>query len=367
MAVFSGFAEGKKVTVTKKGDSHLFPIQLGYRMPAEWELHEATWLTWPHNPETWSDLPTIESIYLDLIEVIVHDEWVHLLVQNKKEREVVSRKLAKRKVRLSQIHFHEIPTCDSWIRDYGPNFIVKTTLKERKAAVNRWIFNAWGSKYEEHLLDNDALQKIIAGFKVPVFETNFVLEGGSIDTNGNGIVLTTEQCLLHTNRNAHLSKDKIELHLKNYLGADKIVWLAGGIEGDDTDGHVDDLARFVNETTILVAVEPRRKDKNYAALRENFRRLKKAKNQNRNPFDLVELPMPQSVVAGGSRLPASYANFYITNAAVLVPIFDDPNDQEALRIIGSFFDDRTVIGIRSEKLLEGLGGIHCITHEQPAL
>lgn len=341
-----------------------FPSQLGYRMPAEWEKHAATWLAWPHNPETWSDLKSIESIYVDFVEILSQGETIHLLVQDETEKSKASRLFSKRHIDLSKVTFHEINTCDAWIRDYGPNFIVKEEKGKRALAVNRWIFNAWGSKYEEHLQDDEAAKQILNWLKLPIFETNFILEGGSIDSNGNGIILTTAQCLLNQNRNKHLSKEKIEMYLKKYLSAKEIIWLSSGIEGDDTDGHVDDIARFVNINTILTIVEENRRDPNYKLLQENLKILKQTRIE-KNKLNIVELPMPRKIESSFGRLPASYANFYIANQAVLVPIFGDPNDSIALKIIENCFCDRKVIGIRCEKLVEGLGGIHCLTHEEP--
>ncbi len=343
------------------------PNQLGYRMPAEWEPHESTWLAWPRNPETWSHLEEIESIYIEIISILTRGEKVKILVNDSREERQVFSKLSKNKIRTESVQFFQIKTHDAWIRDYGPNLIVKEESGKKKLAVNRWIFNAWGSKYEEHLQDDVASQQILDWLKLPIFETNFVLEGGSIDHNGKGVILTTEQCLLNPNRNPGYSKEKIETILKNYLCAKHIIWLGNGIEGDDTDGHVDDIARFVNSSTVLAAVESNPKDNNYKPLHNNLKRLQKSTNQNGKKLNVIELPMPGRIDAPFGRLPASYANFYIGNSAVLIPIFDDPNDKPALRIIESVFSGRHVIGIRSEALMEGLGGIHCLTHEQPAI
>ena len=338
------------------------------RMPAEWERHEATWFTWPHNPETWNDLAEIESIYLEIISILVRGEKVKILIESEEEEEKIHAKFSKRKIKLEQVEFHKIKTCDSWIRDYGPNFVFKQTASgEMSLAANRWIFNGWGHKYEEHLEDEKASKQIAASLNIPITEPGIVLEGGSIDSNGAGVILTTEECLLNSNRNPNLSKKEIGFFLKRFLGAKKVIWLGKGIEGDDTDGHVDDIARFVNCSTILATVQTDRKDNDFAVLRENLRRLKEAKNLNGEKFLVVEFPTPKPIDIGGKRLPASYANFYIGNAAVLVPTFDDPNDKTAIRVIKKFFPGRDVIGIPSKPLVCGLGAIHCLTHEEPAL
>lgn len=342
------------------------PTKLGYRMPAEWERHEATWLTWPHNPETWPDLKKIESIYTEIISLLTRGERVKLLVSNPFEEEHALGLCAKASIDLSKIDTFQIPTCDAWIRDYGPNFVVSRANGKKELSVNRWIFNAWGSKYEEHLQDDQALESILNVLKLPIFYPEFILEGGSIDTNGAGILLTTEQCLLNSNRNSHLSKHQIELKLKEFLGIETIIWLKVGIAGDDTDGHIDDIARFVSERAIVTIVERNKKDENYDLLQENLKILKKAKSLSGEPLEIVELPAPGKVIYHKTRLPASYANFYIANSVVLVPIFGHENDPVALKILKSFFPGREVIGIRSEDLVIGLGGIHCLTHEEPA-
>lgn len=335
-----------------------------YRMPAEWEKHKATWLTWPHNPETWPDLAHMKEIYGDMISALTGGEDIRLLVNDSKEEEDVRRKLSKKKINLSKVTFLQIPTTDAWIRDYGPNFIVSSD----QLVVNQWVFNAWGEKYEEHKLDNEAAKQIISLLKIPKIETNMVLESGSIDSNGKGTILTTEECLLNSNRNESLTKAKIESKLRQYLGAEEVIWLSEGIEGDDTDGHIDDIARFVNENTVVCVTETNPKDDNYQILCENKKRLLCAHDQNGKKLNVVDLPMPKPLFAGtGERLPASYANFYIGNRAVLVPVFGDPNDKEILKIFKTLFPNRSIVGISSNILVHGLGGIHCITHEEPAV
>jgi len=266
------------------------------------------------------------------------------------------------------IRFHNIPTVDSWIRDYGPNFLIGTG----GLAYNDWVFNAWGNKYEELKRDSEVPARLSDTLLVPRFEPGIVMEGGSIEVNGAGCVLTTEQCLLNPNRNPELDKSQIEQCLKDFLGVSKVLWLKEGIEGDDTDGHIDDIARFVSARQIVCAVEEDRLDTNYEILQENLRLLKEMTDAEGNHFEVIKLPMP-GTVAGTTesgdrnlaRLPASYANFYIANKVVLVPIFGHPNDPQAIQIIQLLFADRKVIGINCEPLVWGMGTIHCVTQQQP--
>lgn len=334
-------------------------------MPAEWEKHEATWLAWPHNPETWPDLPHMEDFYAEMISEIVLGEKIHILVNDIKEEERAYQKLFQKKIDISKINFLKIPTTDAWIRDYGPNFVFSSS---RKLTVNQWIFNAWGAKYEEHQLDNEAAKQIVNSLRMPTVQTRMILEGGSIDSNGKGTILTTEECLLNSNRNSSLTKAKIESKLCEHLGAWQVIWLSEGIKGDDTDGHIDDIARFVNSNTVVCIAEANPKDDNYRVLTENKRRLLKACDQDGKKLNVIELPMPKPVYAKtGERLPASYANFYIANQVVLVPVFNDPNDKKVIKIFEDLFPDRSVVGLDSKILVHGLGGIHCITHEEPAI
>ncbi len=338
-----------------------------YRMCAEWEPHEATWLAWPHNAETWPNISKIEDLYAEMISEVLRGEKIRLLVNGAPEEDRVRVKLSKKKIDFSKITFLRISTTDAWIRDYGPNFVLSSGTSKTKIAVNHWIFNAWGAKYEEHQLDNKASKKIVDWLKIMTFEPGIVLEGGSIDVNGKGTVLTTEECLLNPNRNPGFDKTKVEAYLKTYLGVGRTVWLGEGIKGDDTDGHIDDIARFVNPNTVVCAVESNPKHTNFKVLSENKKRLQNATDQDGKKLTVIDLPMPKPLYASRKPLPASYANFYISNSAVLVPIFKDPNDKEVLKVFRSLFPGRSVIGIRSEILVHGLGGIHCVTHEEPAI
>lgn len=340
------------------------PRQLGYRLPAEWEPHAATWLTWPHKEESWpGKFEPIPEVYAQIIAHLSRSELVNLIVMDEDMEAAAREKLRAAGALLENVRFHTIPTNDSWVRDYGPIFIARRS----ELAIVDCEYNSWGGKYPPFDLDNRVPSIIAQRLGLPRFELGMVLEGGSIDSNGRGALLATESCLLNPNRNPHLSKEQIESKLRDFFGASKVIWLARGIAGDDTDGHVDELARFVDERTVVVAMEEDPGDENYEPLMENYRRLQESTDQDGNPLRLIKLPMPRRLEHCGQRLPASYANFYIANRVVLVPTFDDPNDAAALAILQGLFEDRRVVGIRSADLVWGLGAIHCITQQQPAV
>jgi agmatine deiminase len=343
------------------------PAILGYYMPAEWRPHTATWLSWPKDPETWPKrVPQVEDIFLQMMAALTPHEIVNLLVDDETVEQAVRKRCTFEGTH--NIRFHQITTIDSWMRDYGPNFIIKD---EGGLAFNDWLFNAWGNKYEDLKHDDvvpGQLEKIL---KIPRFEPGIVMEGGSIEVNGAGCVMTTEQCLLNPNRNPQLSRTELEQHLKDYLGVGKVLWLGEGIVGDDTDGHIDDIARFVAAGVVLCAVEDDPADANYELLQDNLQRLRHMTDANGRSFEIVTLPMP-GVVGGTStdsrnldRLPASYANFYIANGVVLAPIFGHANDTRALETLQLLFPDRRVVGINCEPLVWGMGTIHCVTQQQP--
>ena len=343
------------------------PAELGFYMPAEWHRHAATWLSWPKDPETWPDrVPQAEQIFLQMMEALAPNETVNLLVNDAATENLVRARCLFPGA--ENIRFHQIETVDSWIRDYGPNFLINT---RGELAYNDWIFNAWGNKYEELKKDDLIPSRLERILNVPRFEPGVVMEGGSIDVNGEGCVLTTEQCLLNPNRNPTLTRDEIEKHLKDYLGVEKVLWLGEGIIGDDTDGHIDDIARFVESNVIVCALEDDPEDANYELLHDNLNRLRKMTDARGRPFEIVTLPMPGPV--GGSstdtrnldRLPASYANFYIANNVVLAPIFGHANDQRALDTLHRVFPDRRVVAINCEPLVWGMGTIHCVSQQEP--
>ena len=338
------------------------PLRLGYRMPAEWEPHAATWLSWPQDNDTFSDLPAVVRSYTAVIAALHRDERVELLVPDRPAEKRVRTLLGSAGIDLSRIRIHRREYADVWFRDYGPTFVVNPG--DELPGMVHWRFNAWGGKYPEQAGDTVIPDQICRAPGMQVFSPGIVLEGGSIEVNGAGTVLTTEQCLLHPNRNPSLSREEIGAYLQEYLGVTTIIWLKEGIAGDDTDGHIDDIARFSDPSTILCAVEEDPDDVNHDALRENLRILREARDQDDRPFTIVPLPMP-GPVEDGTRLPASYANFYIGNRTVLVPVFGELNDARALAVIGDAFPGRHVVGIDCRAMVTGLGALHCITQQQP--
>jgi agmatine deiminase len=340
------------------------PAALGYRMPAEWEPHIATWLSWPRRegisfPDSFDRvMPALRAMVAALIE----SEQVFINVcsgAHEAEARHVLHGLP-----MERISFHMILTNEPWCRDHGPIFLTRDL--DPKLAIVDWDYNAWGNKYPPFDLDEVVPTRVADILKLPIFSPHMILEGGSIEVNGTGALLTTESCLLNRNRNPHLSRDEIEQRLRDYLGVREILWLGDGIAGDDTDGHIDDLARFVSEHTVITVVEENRGDENYEPLQENLARLREMKIDNRE-IDIITLPMPKEIMREGLRLPASYANFYIANSCVLIPTFADPADEPALSILRKLFPDRHVIGIDCRELIWGLGTFHCLTQQQPAV
>lgn len=343
------------------------PASLGYHMPAEWEGHESTWLSWPQNSETWpgKKLARVEEAYLQMLEGLLPGEKVNLLVRDPGMGETVKRRLEKMSIRTGNLKLHAVPTADVWIRDYGPTFLKKQGQGVRDKGYVKWIFNAWGGKYPSLAKDNHVVENLPLTL-YPIFSPGIILEGGSIEVNGAGTCLTTEQCLLNKNRNPQLSRPQIEQILKDYLGVSHIVWLKEGIAGDDTDGHIDDLARFVDKNTVLAAFEESEKDTNYEVLKKNWDDLKKAVNQDGKKWNVVKLPMPGVVAEGQERLPASYANFFIANKAVLLPAYGHKNDKEAARILKDFFPKREILPIPCRDMVYGLGALHCVSQQEPS-
>jgi agmatine deiminase len=343
------------------------PVSLGYRMPAEWEAHTATWLAWPHNHDTWPhQLEQVQAIYVQMIAALQEQETVNLLVNDPAMASEVSRLLAPYGLGTGRIKFHQCPTVDAWLRDSGPIFLSPATGTVHPLALVDWRFNAWGGKYPEMLEDDHLPRQIADLLGLPRYCPNIVLEGGSLDVNGRGTCLTTEQCLLHPNRNPHLKRADLERYLHDYLGVRHVIWLGEGIVGDDTDGHIDDLARFVNPSSVVCALVDDPQDDNYAALQDNYRRLCAARDQDGRHLQVIPLPMPDPLWADDERLPASYANFYIANGVVLVPTYNQPQDQIALAVLQDVLPDRRVLGLPGDSLVWGLGAIHCVTQQQPA-
>lgn len=344
------------------------PATQGWRMPAEWEPHVATWFTWPR-PEGISfpgKYEPVPAVYGQLIRHLSAVEEVHLNVWNADMEANVRLLLRQNGCPLDRVYFHHFPAYEPWCRDHGPTFLVRDRDGRRERAVVDWAYNAWGNKYPPCDLD-DAVPQHVAQFrKLPLFSPGIVMEGGALDVNGTGSLLTTESCLLNPNRNPHLSKGQIEEFLRDYLGVTNVLWLGDGIAGDDTDGHVDDLARFVSGNTVVTVVEEDPADENHRPLQDNLSRLQKMKDETGRPLRIVELPMPRRIEYQGQRLPASYANFYIANGLVLLPTYRDPQDARAIEILQREFPDRKVIGLDSLDLIWGLGSFHCISQQEPA-
>ena len=336
-------------------------------MPAEWEPHQATWFTWPRPdgisfPGKYDPIPRVLA---ELFRQLLAVEEVHLNVWNGAMEEQARTALRPFDVPLDRIQFHHFPAYEPWCRDHGPIFVVRETGGRRERAIVDWGYNAWGGKYPPFDLDDAIPQHVAALRKLPLFSPGIVLEGGSIEVNGQGVLLTTEACLLHQNRNPHLNRAQIESYLKDFLGVTEVLWLNEGIIGDDTDGHIDDLARFVSSHTIVTVVEEDPKDDNYSILQDNLERLRSFRVHGQ-PFRIVELPMPGFVECDSQRLPASYANFYIANGLVLVPTYRHPNDAKAIAILQREFPNRRVMGIDSTELIWGLGSFHCLSQQEPA-
>jgi agmatine deiminase len=334
------------------------PRALGFRMPAECEPHEATWIAWPHNRDDWPGrFAPIPWVYAEIVRKLARVERVRILIKDRAAEETARRILRKADANLDAIEFFHAPTDRSWTRDYCPLFVKN---RVGKVALTNWRFNGW-AKYDDYKSDAAIPAKLAAALQLPFWEPHLVLEGGSIDVNGRGLLLTTEECLLSPvqARNPQLTRRQIETALRDYLGARQVIWLQNGIAGDDTHGHVDDLARFVSTDTVVIASESDRNDPNYEPLRENLVILRK------QPVRVVKLPMPAPLIFNGRRLPASYANFYIANGMVLMPTFNDPNDRIALNTLARLFPNREVTGINAVELVWGLGTLHCMTQQQP--
>ena len=333
-------------------------------MPAEWEPHSATWLSWPHNPQTWpGTLGAVESAMVDIVAALGESERMRINVLDEAHERHAERLLGKA-VSPQRIAFHRVPTDDAWVRDYGAIFVVN---EQRGLMALDFDFNAWGGKYLPCDRDAAAGKAMAAALAVPRFVPGMVLEGGSVDVNGAGALLTTEQCLLNPNRNPYLSRADIELRLKHALDVHQIIWLEGGIDGDDTDGHVDAVARFVAADRVVTAMEANPKDANYRPLRANRARLAAARLSAGQRLDIVELPMPEPLHWQGRRLPASYLNFHVANGVVLMPRFGCQQDGLAAELLGECFPRRRIALIDCRHIVIGLGAVHCLTQQVPAL
>ncbi len=344
------------------------PAEHGYVFPAEWARHAGTWISWPR-PEGISFPGFYHRSIKDVagvVDAISTFEPVFINVPNANYERLVRQQLRTTGTRLSKVRFFHIPTNECWARDHGPAFVQRTRQSTVETAIVDWGFNAWGGKYPPWDADDAVPTRVGAALGLPVFQAPIVMEGGAIDVNGEGTLLTTTSCLLNKNRNAGVSKAEIEGYLRAYYGQRHIVWLGEGIAGDDTDGHVDDLARFIDARTVVTAVETDPSDANYQVLRDNRRRLGKARDADGRPFDIVELPMPTPIVYDGQRLPATYVNFLFVNGGLLVPTFGDRvGDRRALSLLQAAMPGRRVVGVDCRGLIWGLGAIHCLTQQQP--
>lgn len=341
------------------------PAALGFSMPAEWAPQEAVWLSWPHNYASWpGQFRPVPYAYARIVATISRFEGVR--INAAKKLHARARKLcAKAGAVMERVTFYDHPTNDAWCRDHGPIFVKNP--KTGEVALTDWAYNAWGGKYPPYDLDNEIPPSIEKATKLRRFVHDMVLEGGSIEVNGEGLLLTSEQCLLHPNRNPHLNREQIETILRDYLGVTGFLWLGEGIVGDDTDGHIDDMTRFYKPDGFITCVEPNKKDKNHEILAANLARLKTFRTPAGKKFDIVELPMPRPFGFQRQRVPASYANYLVINGAVLVPTFRQPGpDARALEIIGGCFPGREAIGIDCYHLIWGLGTLHCLSQQQPA-
>jgi len=345
------------------------PAEHGFTFPPEWARHEGTWFSWPRPegisfPDKYHPVP---AVLARIFREIAARERVHVNVPNGNYERIVAEQLRAHGCPLRRVVFHRIPTNECWCRDHGPAFVLRRDGRGRtQAAIVDWGFNAWGGKYPPWDHDDAVPTRVAEEYGLPVFYPGIVMEGGAVDVNGAGTVLTTTSCLLNRNRNPGLPRREVERYLKDYYGQRHVVWLGEGIEGDDTDGHVDDLARFLDPRTIVTAVEEDPADANYVRLRENRARLARARDQDGRPFEIVEIPMPRPVLHQGERLPATYVNFLFVNGALLVPTYRDRrHDRRALETLQRVLPDRDVVGIDCTEIIWGLGAIHCLSQQQP--
>lgn len=348
-----------------KSASAQTPAQLGFRMPAEWEPQTAIWLSWPHKRASWpGQFRPIPYVFAGIVTQISRFEEVRINCAAALQPRA-KRLCAKAGADMTKVTFYDHPTNDAWCRDHGPIFVRNDQTRE--IAVTDWVHTAWGGKYPPYDLDNTIPPLVAKKLKLRRFENDMVLEGGSIEVNGRGLLLTSEQCLLNPNRNPQLTREQIEQNLRDYLGVKTVLWVGEGIVGDDTDGHIDDITRFYRADGFITCVESNRRDPNHKLLAENLERLKGFRTPQGKKFSVVELPMPKPFAFQGQQVPASYANFLIINGAVLVPTFrQKKRDAEACAIIGACFPGREIIPIDCYELIWGLGTLHCISQQQPA-
>jgi agmatine deiminase len=341
------------------------PRDLGYYFPAEFEPHIATWLSWPHKEDSWpGKIRTIYPYYSQFVKELAASEQVCINVNDEQMKSFAAGQLQEAGVDMTRVGFFLHPTNDAWCRDHGPAFLINPALSEKKIIVD-WGYNAWGNKYPPFDLDDVIPTLIAKKYGIPAYYPGIVMEGGSVDFNGSGTLITSSSCLLNPNRNPKLGRSQVEDYLRNYYGVEQILWVEEGIVGDDTDGHIDDTVRFFNEDSVIAVVEENKQDENYELLQRNLSDLKKMRLLNGKQMNIVELPMPDEIVYQDQRLPASYANFYIANQTVIVPTFRSKKDEKALDVIQACFPGRRTIGIDSTEIIWGLGSFHCLSQQEP--
>ncbi len=347
--------------------SKAFPKSLGYYFPAEFAPHQSTWLSWPHKEASWPEkIQSIFPSYVEFIKSLTRFELVNINICDVAMENKARKLLLQAGVDLSKVFFHLHPTNDAWCRDHGPAFLLNRNDKSKKAIID-WDYNAWGNKYPPFDLDDVIPTLIGKKLNLPVFNPGIIMEGGSVDFNGVGTLITSKACLLNPNRNPDLNQEQIEEYLMNFYGVDQILWVDDGIVGDDTDGHIDDTVRFINEDSVVAVVEENKGDDNYSILQNNLAQLAKMRLANGKQLNIIELPMPDDVIWEDQRLPASYANFYIANGQVIVPTFRGAKDEKAFQLLEESFPGREIIGIDSTDIIWGLGSFHCLSQQEPAL
>jgi len=341
------------------------PRQSGYYFPAEFHRHTATWLSWPHKEASWpGKIEAIYPFYSQFVKELAKGEDVCINVVDETMKAFATAHLVAAGVDMQQVSFFLHPTNDAWCRDHGPAFLVNPLAVQKKVIVD-WNYNAWGNKYPPFDLDDVVPTLVGKALNLPVYHPGIVMEGGSVEFNGKGTVLTSTCCLLNPNRNPHLDREQLETYLRDYYGIEQVLWVKEGIIGDDTDGHIDDTVRFVDEDTVVTVIEENKQDENYGLLQDNLRDLKKMRLLNGRQLNIIELPMPEAVIYEDQRLPASYANFYIANESVIVPTFRCHRDDKALQLIQECFPARRVVGIDSTDIIWGLGSFHCLSQQEP--
>ncbi|ULQ54471.1 agmatine deiminase family protein [Flavihumibacter fluvii] len=343
------------------------PAAAGYYFPAEFAPHDATWLSWPHKEASWpGKIHAIFPYYAQFVKALAESERVCINVNDNDMKSFALRNLEKAQVNLERVEFYFHATNDAWCRDHGPAFLINPEARQKKVIVD-WNYNAWGGKYPPFDLDDNIPTKIAQHYNIPVYYPGIIMEGGAVEFNGKGTVMTSKACLLNPNRNPSLNQQQIEQYLIAYYGVQQVLWVDEGIIGDDTDGHIDDTVRFVNENTVLTVIEDDAENENYGILKGNLQQLQQMRLINGQPLNIIELPMPDTVEYDGQPLPASYANFYISNNAVIVPTFRSKKDDLALQIIQDCFPNRKVIGIDSTEIIWGLGSFHCLSQQEPSV